>query len=135
MAEVDKIGRYGQAISLMLAGDSVTECARKVGISRSLLYVWRDDPIYRALETEMLRQAKSAAASEIAAMVLEAVGAVRDVMRDGKPSERLAAARIALEPVGLIKAAGDTPLAAFSDEELDKLAEHLVFVRAPSETH
>ena len=136
-ADNDKIGQYGQVILWQLEGVSTSAIARRLGVARSTLYLWRDDPVFRGLEVEALRQSRSAAVSDIKAAVVAAAKTVREIMTklDLNPkvsAVRLAAAKVVLENAGIIKSAGDSPLDTMSDDELDDLAAKIGYTRAPA---
>lgn len=130
----DKIAQYGEIILRQLEGWSVVKIAKEMGIARGTIYIWREDPVYKALEREAHRQSHDAAVSDFKSAVVEAVRTVREIMRrtDLNPkvsAVRLAAAKVVLEHSGLIKSAGDSPLDAMSEDQLDELAERVGYQR------
>lgn len=129
-----RVGQYGQIILWQLEGWSTVKIARQLGIARSTLYLWRDDPVFRTLEAEALRQSRDAASSDLRATVVAAVKTVRDILTNTKldpkvSAVRLAAAKVVLENAGFIQSAGDTPLNALTEDQVDELAEKVGYRR------
>lgn len=123
-----KIAQYAEAIQLSIEGKSLTEIAKKLGISRSTLYAWRHDPAYSVLHDELCEGAKHAARFELTMLAENAATAVRDCLSKEQTDAqlrrnvlRLRAAEAVLDRLGLTGAAHRTPGDNLTDAELDEL--------------
>jgi hypothetical protein len=133
----DRIGQFGRVVALHLAGESWVDIAKRLGVARSTIYMWRDDPAYRLLEDEMHRQATDAAMADVRAAIGGAVGMVIKVSKGdfydpAHARTSLAGALKVLELARLL--APSAPADALSDAELDALAFRAGWIRVPTPT-
>jgi hypothetical protein len=100
--------RQRQAIPSILGAPSITEAARRSGVSRSQLYRWlRDDPYFRA---ELRRQSEECAAmarARLKGLAHTAADAWADCLRSKDERVKLAAAKSLFDLIGKVPDAGE----------------------------
>jgi transposase-like protein len=129
---------YMRAVELLeKPGASYSKVAAELGINRRTLWVWRQDPLYRLVESEYLDGAMSAARAELKAMVLDAVKVLRESLTAVVASKedaatwkvRQDAAKAVLDRVGITeKTIGEDK--ELSEAEIDALLAKLGLVQA-----
>jgi transposase-like protein len=129
---------YLRAIELLeKPGASFSKVAEELGIGRRTLWTWRQDPLYRLVESEYLDGAMSAARAELKAMVLDAVKVLRESLTAVVASKedaaqwkvRQDAAKAVLDRVGITeKTIGEDK--ELSETEIDALLAKLGLVQA-----
>lgn len=95
-AEYSLTAKQQKVMPYLLSAPNVTQAAVTAGVSRTTIYRWLDDPIFRyELERwrgEAVREAKLA----LKGMLVQAVQALEPLLRSDDPRVRLGAARLAL---------------------------------------
>lgn len=134
---------YMRAVELLeKPGASYSKVAAELGINRRTLWVWRQDPLYRLVESEYLDGAMSAARAELKAMVLDAVKVLRDALDAECETQaeaaqwkiRTDAAKAVLDRVGITeKTIGEDK--ELSEAEIDALLAKLGLVQAQEARH
>ena len=119
-----RIHQYKEAIDLMATGKSFTAIAKELQIDRSTLWMWRQDPAFRALHKNLCDGAVTFARNELRLLAVDAVAAVADCLQMTQGDEqrktntlRRAAACDVFKAIGLFDA-HDKPVEGMSDEEL-----------------
>ena len=90
------------AIDLVIVGLSDGEIAKQVDISRQCINKWRNqDEDFRAMLAERRKALRERHQDELNGLVCEAIGVMREVMREGDMPTRLRAAQAVLRMSGL----------------------------------
>jgi len=90
------------AIDLVMVGLSDGEIAKRVGVSRKTINKWRNqDMDFRALLAERRVALRERHQDELSGLVSEAIGVMREVMREDETPTRLRAAQAVLRMSGL----------------------------------
>ena len=90
------------AIDLVMVGLSDGEIAKRVGISRKTINTWRNhDEDFRAVLSERRKALRERHQDELSGMVSEAIGVMREAMREDGIPTRLRAAQSVLRMSGL----------------------------------
>lgn len=84
--------RQRRALAVLLSSGSVSEAARRCGVSRRTLVRWMADPAFRAAYSAASRTRFDDAVDELRAGALQAVGVLRAALSDPSPRERVRAA-------------------------------------------
>ncbi len=120
-----KLERYAKAVAMLAEGTSVTAVAESLGVSRTTLYGWRQDPMFRQLHRNVCDGAVHFARAELRQMTLEAVKALRDCLKDDQAEAdlernklRSRAALTVLRIIGAFDA--ESPLDEMDDEEMQE---------------
>ena len=111
------------AIDLVMVGLSDGEIAKRAGVSRKTINKWRNHDLdFRAVLAERRKALREQHQDELSGMVSEAIGVMREAMREGEIPTRLRAAQAVLRMSGLQTAMQtETPL---SKEEI--IREYLI---------
>jgi hypothetical protein len=90
------------AIDLVMVGLSDGEIAKRVGVSRKTINKWRNqDMDFRALLAERRVALRERHQDELSGLVSEAIGVMREAMREDETPTRLRAAQAVLRMSGL----------------------------------
>lgn len=94
--------KKGLALELVLGGMKDGEIAKRVGVSRQRVNMWRNqDEDFRALLAERRKALRERHQDELSGLVCDAIGVMREAMREGEITTRLRAARAVLRMSGL----------------------------------
>lgn len=94
-----------QAIELLQSGISFNETAEQVGVSRSTLYRWRQDPHFAAILSARDDDRLDDAKRRLLGLIDDVITTLNDILNDRTKSEhaRLRAAQLILEYHGKLK--------------------------------
>jgi transposase len=90
------------AIELVVCGMNDRDIAEQTGKSRQTINRWHNhDPDFRAVLAERRKETRERHRDELSGLVSEAIGVMREVMREGDMSTRLRSAQAVLRMSGL----------------------------------
>ena len=91
-----------RAMELVLAGVSDRETAEELGVTRQCVYKWRTMPgPFRSALEERRKALREQHRDEISGLVSEAIGVMREGMREENMATRLRAAQMVLRTAGV----------------------------------
>ena len=94
--------KQGLAMELVMLGMKDGEIAKRVGVSRQRVNMWRNQDVdFRALLAERRKALRERHQDELSGMVSEAIGVMREAMREDEIATRLRAAQGVLRMSGL----------------------------------
>ena len=98
-------GKQKMAIELVVCGMSDREIAERTGKSRQTIHRWRNHDLdFRAVLAERRKATREQHQDELNGLVSEAIGVMREAMREGEMTTRLRSAQAVLRMTGLQKA-------------------------------
>ena len=101
-AHKDLSGKQEMALELVMCGINDGDIAKRVGVSRQTINTWRNhDENFRMLLAERREAARERHRDELSGLVSEAIGVMREAIREGDLLTRLWAAHAVLRMWGL----------------------------------
>ena len=95
-------GKQKMAIGLVMSGMSDREIAEQTGKSRQTIHRWRNHDLdFRAVLAERRKATRERHQDELNGLVSEAIGVIREAMREGEMNTRLRSAQAVLRMSGL----------------------------------
>ena len=95
-------GKQKMAIELVMSGMSDREIAKRTDKSRQTVNRWRNHDLdFRAVLAERRKATRERHQDELSGLVSEAIGVMREAMRDGEIHTRLRSAQAVLRMSGL----------------------------------
>ena len=102
MTEKGLSDKQEMAVDLILAGMNDREIAKRMGVSRKTINTWRNhDEDFRTLLAERRMALHERHHDELSGLVSEAIGVMREAMREGDIVTRLRAAQAVMRTSGL----------------------------------
>ena len=89
--------RQNAAIPLVVAAPSLRQAARDVGVARSTILRWMQDPVFRAELDRAREAAASVAYAKLQQLTLTAAANLEEALNSPDPAERSRATRLALD--------------------------------------
>lgn len=114
------------AVSAFVDGQTPADVAQSVGVELADVETWLADPAFVASANQRRADNVSAHMDRLRAMVPAALDALRDVLTNGEPRDRIAAARVVLAACRLSELPDPPAATTPADVETDwrKAAEH-----------
>lgn len=102
ITETELSAKQEMAIELALGGMKDGEIAKQVGVSRKTINTWRNqDEDFRVMLAKRRRELREQHHDELSGLVSEAIGVMREAMRESDMPMRLRAAQAVLRTTGL----------------------------------
>ena len=100
--ETELSAKQERAIELALGGMKDGEIAKRVRVSRKTINIWRNqDEDFRIVLAKRRRELREQHHDELSGLVSEAIGVMREAMRESDMPTRLRAAQAVLRTAGL----------------------------------
>ena len=119
-------GKQKMAIELVMSGMSDREIAERIGKSRQTIHRWRNHDLdFRALLAERRKATREQHQDQLSGLVSEAIGVMREAMREGEMNTRLRSAQAVLRMSGL-QAAMQTENPPSEEEILNEFLDEMI---------